>query len=164
MRKTDLLYAAYGSNLHLGQMAVRCPTAQAAEAGVILGQELLFRGRRHNAVATIEPQENGQVPVLLWRLQERDVQALDHYEGFPYFYRKEMVQVQTEAGERSAMAYIMNDGHAFGAPSDSYLQTILEGYRTTGFDTDVLEQAVEKSIRLAGQEQQQEGRKFDLHW
>ena len=35
------LYAAYGSNLHLPQMAVRCPTAEVVGDSEIAGLELL---------------------------------------------------------------------------------------------------------------------------
>jgi hypothetical protein len=65
------------------------------------------------------------------------------------------------------MVYIMNDGHPFGAPSDYYLNTILEGYRSAGYDTEILEQAVEKSIRLAREQQEcepEQGNLFDLKW
>ena len=37
-------YIAYGSNLNLGQMARRCPTAKVIGAGEIRDHELLFRG------------------------------------------------------------------------------------------------------------------------
>ena len=49
------LYIAYGSNLNLPQMAHRCPTAKVVGASEDKGYELLFRGGRHGAVATIEP-------------------------------------------------------------------------------------------------------------
>jgi len=60
------------------------------------------------------------------------------------------------------MVYIMNDGREFGAPSDFYLHTIAEGYETAGFDTDFLDQAVEKSIRLAQEQQAAEDTQFSL--
>lgn len=37
-------YIAYGSNLNLGQMARRCPTARVIGKGEIKDHELLFRG------------------------------------------------------------------------------------------------------------------------
>ena len=55
------LYIAYGSNLHLPQMAFRCPTAKVVGASEVKGYELLFRGGSRGAVATIEPLEG---PVL----------------------------------------------------------------------------------------------------
>jgi hypothetical protein len=54
MSKTRL-YIAYGSNLNLPQMAFRCPTAEVVGAGEVKGYEMLFRGGRRGAVATIEP-------------------------------------------------------------------------------------------------------------
>ena len=160
--KSETLYIAYGSNLNLPQMAYRCPTAEVVGASEIKNYELLFRGSRNNAVATVEPLQGSSVPVLLWKLKDRDLQALDHYEGYPSFYRKELLPVELNGKTTSAMVYIMNDGHPFGAPSDYYLNTILEGYHTSGFDTDFLERAVEKSIRLAQEQQAAEDAQFNL--
>jgi len=115
-------------------------------------------------VATVEPCKGGRVPVLLWTLKEKDLQTLDRYEGYPHFYRKEILNVELKGGIVPAMAYIMNDGHPFGAPSDHYLNTILEGYKSAGFDTEYLEQAVGKSIRLAEEQQPEQENLFGLKW
>ena len=40
------LYFAYGSNINLEQMAVRCPAAQVVGPAVLDGYELLFRGNQ----------------------------------------------------------------------------------------------------------------------
>ncbi len=154
--KSETLYIAYGSNLNLPQMAFRCPTARVVGASKIKDYELLFRGGPGRSVATVEPLKGSSVPVLLWKLKERDLQALDRYEGYPSFYRKEILDVELGGKTVSAMVYIMNDGHPFGSPSDYYLNTIMEGYRSAGFNTELLEQAVEKSIRLAQEQQEQE--------
>lgn len=162
--KSKTLYIAYGSNLNLPQMASRCPTARVVGASEIRDYELLFRGNRQNAVATVEPLYGSRVPVLLWTLKEKDLQALDHYEGYPHFYRKEILDVELKGKTAPAMVYVMNEGHLFGAPSDYYLDTILEGYKSAGFDTEVLERAVDKSIRLAGEQQPEQDNLFDLKW
>jgi len=165
--KSETLYIAYGSNLNLPQMAFRCPTAKVIGKSEIKDYELLFRGGRRSAVATVEPLEGSSVPVLLWKLKERDLQALDHYEGYPSFYRKEILPVELNCKPIQAMVYIMNDGHTFGSPSDFYLNTIMEGYQSAGFDTEFLEQAVDKSIRLAREQQEREpdqGTLFDMKW
>ncbi|MGF7145478.1 hypothetical protein HNQ56_003921 [Anaerotaenia torta] len=165
--KPETLYIAYGSNLNLPQMAFRCPTAKVVGASEIKDYELLFRGGRKSSVATVEPLKGSSVPVLLWKLKERDLQALDRYEGFPSFYRKEILPVELKGKTIPAMVYIMNDGHPFGSPSDYYLDTIMEGYKAAGFDTEFLEQAVEKSIRLAKEQQEREpdqGTLFDMKW
>lgn len=165
--KPETLYIAYGSNLNLPQMAFRCPTARVVGASEIKDYELLFRGGRKSSVATVEPLKGSSVPVLLWKLKERDLQALDRYEGFPSFYRKEILPVELKGKAIPAMVYIMNDGHPFGSPSDYYLDTIMEGYQSAGFDTEFLEQAVEKSIHLAKEQQEREpeqGTLFDMKW
>lgn len=41
---SEMLYFAYGSNINLQQMAVRCPDAQVVEPAVLENYELLFRG------------------------------------------------------------------------------------------------------------------------
>jgi len=167
MNKQETLYIAYGSNLNLPQMAFRCPTAKVVGASELKNYELLFRGGQRNSVATVEPLPGSNVPVLLWKVKDRDLQALDRYEGYPSFYRKELFPVELKGKTVSAMVYIMNDGHPLGSPSDYYLNTILEGYQSAGFDSEILEQAVEKSIRLAKEQQEQEpeqGNLFDLKW
>lgn len=165
--KSETFYIAYGSNLNLPQMAFRCPTAKVVGASELKDYELLFRGGRKGSVATVEPLKGSSVPVLLWKLKERDLQSLDRYEGFPSFYRKEILEVELRGKTVSAMVYIMNDGHPFGSPSDYYLNTILEGYQSAGFHTEFLEQAVEKSFSLAREQQEREpdqGTLFDLKW
>lgn len=162
--KNKTLYIAYGSNLNLPQMAYRCPTARVVGVSKIRDYELLFRGARQNAVATVEPLKGSRVPVLFWTLGERDLRALDHYEGYPHFYRKEILVVELKGRTVPAMVYIMNEGHPFGAPSDHYLNIILKGYKSAGFDTEILERAVEKSIRLAGEQQPEQENLFGLKW
>lgn len=162
--KSETLYIAYGSNLNLPQMAFRCPTAKVVGTSEIKDYELLFRGGRGSSVATVEPLKGSSVPVLLWKLKERDLQALDRYEGYPSFYRKEILDVELRGKTVSAMVYIMNDGHPFGSPSNYYLNTIMEGYQSAGFNTELLEQAVEKSIRLAQEQDQEQDTLFSPKW
>lgn len=165
--KKETLYIAYGSNLNLTQMAYRCPTAEVIGTSEIKDYEMLFRGSRSSAVATVEPLIGARVPVLLWKIRPQDELALDRYEGYPNFYRKELFPVELSGRSVKAMVYIMNDGRPFGAPSDYYLNTILEGYHSAGFDTDFLEQAVEKSIQLAQSQEQyepQQGNLFGQKW
>ncbi|MTK06627.1 MAG: gamma-glutamylcyclotransferase [Hungatella sp.] len=165
--KKETLYIAYGSNLNLTQMAYRCPTAEVIGTSEMKDYEMLFRGSRSSAVATVEPLIGARVPVLLWKIRPQDELALDRYEGYPNFYRKELFPVELSGISVNAMVYIMNDGRPFGAPSDYYLNTILEGYHSAGFDTDFLEQAVEKSIQLARDQEQyepQQGNLFGQKW
>ncbi|RJX22333.1 MAG: gamma-glutamylcyclotransferase [Ammonifex sp.] len=135
------LYIAYGSNLNRAQMADRCPAAKVLGASVMDGWRLLFRGAREGAVATVEPYPGGSVPVLVWEITPADEAALDRYEGWPYFYRKETVRVKLDGEAVSAMVYVMNEGRPLGQPSCYYYSAILEGYKDAGFDVEILRQA-----------------------
>ncbi|MEI6132429.1 MAG: gamma-glutamylcyclotransferase family protein [Bacillota bacterium] len=143
MKKT--LYIAYGSNLNLEQMAHRCPTAKVVGKSKLSGYELLFRGGYGGAVATVEKAKGTAVPVLVWQLQPSDEVALDRYEGFPSFYRKETAKVRLGKDWTEVMVYIMNDGRALGAPSRYYFEVIKQGYESAGFDTEILNKAVKQS-------------------
>lgn len=142
----DIFYIAYGSNLNLTQMEQRCPTARVIGASEIKGYELVFRGSRYSAVATIEPCVGSSVPVLLWGIQPEDEKSLDGYEGYPNFYQKENMEIVLNGSTVSAMVYVMTPGHELGIPSKHYKTSIEEGYIDAGFDTDILENAVDKTI------------------
>ncbi len=145
MTMSKIYYLAYGSNLNLEQMANRCPTAKMAGAATLENYQLLFRGGHANAVATIEPQKGGSVPVMLWDITPADEVALDRYEGWPFLYRKEKVCVTLNKKRVTAMVYIMNEGRPLGTPSCYYYNIILQGYQSARFDVDILKQAVRNS-------------------
>ena len=164
MNSENSIYVAYGSNLNLEQMEWRCPYAKVLGNAELRDYQLLFRGGNGGSVATVEPKKDSSVPVLLWDITPRDEEALDRYEGWPHLYRKETVTVYHKGKAVKAMAYIMNVespkdiggsksrfceaknmSRPLGSPSEGYLNTILEGYRSAGFDEKVLEQAVKDS-------------------
>lgn len=141
----EILYIAYGSNLNLSQMKQRCPTARVIGASEIKDYELVFRGSRYSAVATIEPCEGSNVPVLLWGIQPEDEKSLDRYEGYPNFYEKENMEIVLNGRTVSAMVYVMTYGHELGIPSERYKISIEDGYMDAGFDADILQNAVDKT-------------------
>lgn len=150
-------YIAYGSNLNLEQMAGRCPSAKAVGRGEIKDYELLFRGCRESAVATVEPKKGASVPVLIWDIGPEDERNLDVYEGYPRLYGKEDLTVQTENGFESIMAYTMTEGHEIGVPSLHYLDTIAKGYLESGFDLNTLMNSVSHCRNLLEQGNAQDG-------
>ena len=156
MKGKQRLYIAYGSNLNLEQMAFRCPTAKVVGKSELKGYELLFRGGRRGAVATVELKEGSAVPVLIWEIQNRDEAALDLYEGYPNLYGKQMLEVELDGRTVPAMVYVMTPGHSFGIPSDHYANVIWEGYETAGFEPQFLEDAIEHAYQLV-QKQEREG-------
>lgn len=137
-------YLAYGSNLNLRQMKFRCPGAKPVGTTTLEGYKLLFRGPHEGAVATVEPKVGSSVPVLIWETTPKDELALDHYEGYPFLYRKENIKVTLNGEEIEAYIYIMNDGRPINTPGCYYYATILEGYEACDFDTTFLKESARK--------------------
>ena len=138
--KEKRYYIAYGSNLNVGQMRMRCPHA------TILG------------TANLKESEGGTVPVVIWEVTATDEAALDRYEGFPNFYYKRDIRLQYKGirtGKRrtvTAFAYIMHEDRPVGIPSNFYMRTCLEGYDTFRFDKNVLVDAYDKCREVCGYE------------
>lgn len=144
------LYIAYGSNMDEGQMAYRCPTARLLGQAEVEGYRLLFKGSLTGAYATIEPQEGGRVPVLIWEIGERDEASLDRYEGYPSFYYKKDLTVQLGGQEVTAMVYIMDERRRLGEPSGAYYGVLERAYGKFGFPMEILRAAL-KAGREAGE-------------
>lgn len=147
----DTLYFAYGSNINLHQMAVRCPAAKVVEPAVLENYELLFRGNdRAFGVATIRPKEGSRVHGLLWKITPECERSLDLYEGYPHLYEKQKIPLTTKSGQQvSAMVYVMTreKERVPSMPTRSYYIGILEGFRQNGLPVKSLEQALNNLIR-----------------
>ena len=136
-------YIAYGSNLSVRQMAVRCPEARVAGKAVLKDWKLVIKLH-----ATIEPCEGSEVPVLIWEISDRDEKYLDVYEGFPsYYFKRDLEVTLTDLkGKRprqvTAMVYIMTEGRAVRMPMKGYVDVLVEGYERFGFDLGILRRAL----------------------
>lgn len=81
-------YIAYGSNLNIRQMRMRCPSARIIGTSEIPDYELLFKGSKTGSYLTIESKEGSRVPVAAWEVSAEDELALDRYKAFPHFITK----------------------------------------------------------------------------
>ena len=154
-------YLAYGSNLSLYQMSVRCPDAFPVATTILPGYLPCFKGSRTGAYLTVEEglgYTKPGTPCLVWAISEEDERSLDRYEGYPAFYYKKTVRVAAKplhgkAGNRprafqcDALIYIMHEDRRLGSPSDHYLDVCLEGYQRFGFDQELLMKALMYSER-----------------
>ena len=146
-------YIAYGSNLNIPQMRMRCPGARIIGTSVIEDYQLLFKGSKTGSYLTIEPMEGSEVPVVIWEVTETDEKALDRYEGYPnFYYKKEMTLdikvIRTgKVRRRDAFVYIMHEERELVIPSWYYVNTCLDGYRAFGFDEKYLFDAIRISRR-----------------
>ncbi|HJE98564.1 MAG TPA: gamma-glutamylcyclotransferase [Sellimonas intestinalis] len=146
-------YIAYGSNLNIRQMRMRCPSARIIGTSEIPDYELLFKGSKTGSYLTIEPKKGSWVPVAAWEVSAEDELALDRYEGFPiFYYKKEMLLPikgirSGKTRQRNTFVYIMHEDRPIGVPSDFYMETCLQGYHSFGFDKKFLIDAIENSRR-----------------
>jgi len=147
-------YVAYGSNLNINQMKMRCPNARVVGTGFIHDYELLFKGSKTGGYLTIEKAKGKSVPVAIWQVTKRDELSLDRYEGYPSFYYKADVEIDIKGIKtgkqyrKQAFVYIMHEDREIGMPSDWYVLTCLEGYKAFGFSPKYLEDALLKSMEV----------------
>lgn len=127
-----MFYFAYGSNLDLMQMQLKCPDAQFVSTARLDGYKLCFPRRsfvRDSAVISIEPDAADSVWGALYEIDDKDLKRLDEREGFrakrereknPRF--RETVRVVT-SDERtvSAEVYIATPTENPGLPSPHYI-------------------------------------------
>ena len=160
-RRKVRYYLAYGSNLNMYQMLVRCPGARRRGWGKIPDYKLLYKGSKTGSYLTIEPKEGAYVPVGVFTVTPEDEKKLDRYEGFPrFYYKKEMKirmwdQVLQKYRTVDAFVYILHEDRPFGVPSPTYVATCMEGYADFEFDEQLLEDAFSRSMtEVARQEEE----------
>lgn len=136
------LYIAYGSNLDTEQMAYRCPGAKVVCKSWLHDYRLVFQGSPHGAHANVIPAKGYDVPVVIWEIDPYDEMALDRYEGVRGgYYTREFYPVEVDGKIEKALVYIMTP-NPYGIPTDSYLATLMRGYREFNFDARTLNEAV----------------------
>lgn len=150
MKKT---YLAYGSNMDILQMEIRCPGARLIGRGYLEGWRLAFRGSGSGNYSTIEEAPGQRVPLVVWEIDAEAERALDRYEGFPtFYYKKELpfTRLGDDGSEKQAargMAYIMEPARPYGLPSRPYYERIIDAYADFGFDEQFMTDALSYTRR-----------------
>ncbi len=142
-----MFYGAYGSNLNLQKMMLRCPQAKVIKHDFLSGYELAFRGSEDGyGYLTIEKSEDGLVPMGIFMVSESDMRKLDMYEGYPDLYHKE----KFDLNGLNTYVYIMNRGYGYCIPSEHYLELCRNGYQDFGYDVKFLQKALKKTLDKKG--------------
>ena len=128
-----MLYAAYGMNTNIDQMASRCPDAISIGRIDVSGYRLVFRG-----VADIEEDSTGILQAVLWNITGKCERALDILEGYPNFYDKKYINVVIGRKTHRVMIYQMTDDYRseYYAPSDYYQNMLEDGYHYHGLNLE----------------------------
>ena len=125
---SSILYFAYGSNMNLDQMAMRCPGAVLGPVARLAGWKYFING---DGYAGIEKADNSEVLGCLWTLQDKHWRALDHYEGVAggYYERIELEVEQVADGEIGKMLVYLSCNYQYGVPAPKYQQAVVDGAR-----------------------------------
>jgi gamma-glutamylcyclotransferase (GGCT)/AIG2-like uncharacterized protein YtfP len=75
---------------------------------------------------------------VLWEINNKNLRALDSFEGFPYYYNRRALRVAFEGRTVMAETYYMQPGHLDSEPSCGYFTTVLEGYKQHNIPQDQL--------------------------
>lgn len=139
------LYAAYGCCLNSEHMKHLCPTAKATSKSWLFDHRLVFKGHRNLAHATVIPEKDQVVPVVVWEISDQDEAALDSYHCvYAGYYVKEHIHLEVAGEIREVLIYIMRPCD-YGLPSKTYLDTVTRGYLEYNLPSTTLEEAVAHS-------------------
>ncbi len=128
-----MYYFAYASNLNLKQMQARCPHAKPKFVATLPNHKLIFSGwsrKWRGGVASIKICKGERVTGAVYEISQRDLMALDKYEGYPGTYGRVNVIVFTGLDDAiEAITYIKIEQSEETQPSQEYLATIRQGFK-----------------------------------
>jgi len=137
MRNQDgerTLYFAYGSNLSLDRMALRCPAARPLWSVRVPDWRLRFE-----RVATIAPAPGACVLGAVYALTPACEATLDRIEGVDEgrYRRRKLTIPHPDGHAAEVLTYVKIDARR-GAPTAAYMGHIKAGYRDWGLDPTAL--------------------------
>ena len=132
----NMLYFAYGSNLHHLQMKKRCKDSTFLKKINLKNFKLTFRSKYR--AADIELKKNYNVPGALFEISKSDENKLDMYEDYPIIYKKYYFTYY----RKKVMTYTMTKKTNFTFPSERYLNIIKKGYKDCNLDKECLKKAL----------------------
>ena len=116
------LYFAYGANMDVAEMALRCPISRLVGGGRLPRHRFIIM---REGYASVVRDPTRTVWGVLWALAPDDIPALDRYEGVAGgLYAKATLPVTTAAGVKRALIYL-GRSKASGRPRPGYLDAVL---------------------------------------
>lgn len=136
-------YIAYGSNLDKSFLKSICPSAFLVKTLEIRDFALMFRGDGNcYAYLTPEKRDGAYFPVAIFSISEEDMHALDIRESYPYLYDKQLFDIEVGGVIVKGIIYVMKDNYEYCMPSTDYMISCSKGYKSLGFDVNILINAI----------------------
>ena len=144
------LYFAYGSNINMKQMAMRCPDSVPMFKATLHNAKMLFRCY---ADVEYEQKKRAFVKGVVYEITKDCMKALDRYEGYPRFYKKVKCIVQGPYDKYyEAFMYVMQkDVRPLELPTEQYFSAIGQGYSDWNIPVTSLCRAWEDTAILLGE-------------
>lgn len=140
-----MLYFAYASNMHRGQMLRWCPGSRFVKAAALAGFRFVYDGFSvtwDGAVANIIKSDAETVWGVLYEITERDRLTLDAFEGYPRDYEHRDVEVRDRDGHvHQAMTYFRT-GRATGPPHPDYERIVIDGAKECGLPDEYIDRVL----------------------
>ena len=131
-------YFAYGSNMDVAQMDVRCPGAPVQASAKLNDFRFVINSR---GVASIVDAPGSVVHGVLWEISPADERTLDRYEGVREgLYSKTTVTVETSVGiVDDVLTYAATDSNA-GPPRSGYQEKIVAAAKSHELPSGYIEE------------------------
>lgn len=170
MKFLDEYYLAYGSNVSMLEMKMRCPNAKFVGLTKLPNNTLICKGNNWGYLTTQE--ENGcSIDVAIYKVTQYDKERLDVYEGYPNLYHIKYVTIEHNGVKHKAFYYEMNrtiqapykgdipleelEGIVeptyeivipYEIPAQSYIDRCYIGYKEVGIDVKQLVDACQTTM------------------
>ena len=125
-----IFYFAYGSNLNPYKMRQRCPDAKKITTGRLDGYELCCAHQSSvygGGVFTIQPEDSNYVEGVLYEFEQEDLEAMDRFEGVPYYYERYLLRVETKDKKKLKCWVYIAPSNTTGRIDSEYLETCIAG-------------------------------------
>ena len=143
-----MLYFAYGSNMSRRQMAERCPDHELIGKALLPDHALCFPRSspvRNCGVAGIVAKAGAEVWGVVYRLNARDLAALDRREGYdpakPFHvnrYNRMTIRVLRDGAALECVTYLAREEPGRHVPSLAYMAAIIEGAEENGLPEEYM--------------------------
>jgi len=141
LQKRMIYYWAYGSNLNVNQMRLRCPGAVQVSPLILEDGMLVFRN-----VADVTAIRGRKIAGGLWKITPEHEATLDKNEGVASrWYLKRYILIEVDGKKHDCLFYQMRISTGIMPPTEAYLDCIIQGYRDFNLDLNLLDAALHES-------------------
>lgn len=139
-------YLAYGSNISSDLIKEHCKNVTFVCKGSLKGYKLCFKTIDNvRSFASVKKEAETEVPVVLYKMDKKDLLNLDLYEEIETgLYYKKRVVIFMNKRIYLPVIYIMNKTAKPMKPEQTYVDKIYKGYEEYSLDKKHIEEAIKE--------------------